>query len=63
MNKKRFETIYTQGVVESIQVIRDTETGVAYLAYQNGYGGGICPLLNSDGTVMVYKDKFETKKK
>lgn len=55
--KKRFEVIYSQkGILESIQIIRDTETGVAYLATQNGYSGGVCPLLNSDGKPIIYID-------
>ncbi len=53
-NDKRFEVIYTQGLTSSVKVYRDTHTGVAYLSITDGYGGGLCPLLNPDGTPMVY---------
>ena len=51
INKKRFETIYTQGTSWSIVV--DTETGVNYLFWQEGYAGGLTPLLDRDGKVIV----------
>lgn len=61
---KRFDVIYTQkNFTENIQVIRDTETGVAYINIKNGYGGGICPLLNPDGSPMVYKDSISKEEK
>ena len=31
----------------------DTKTGVNYLCTQNGYSGGMTPLLNRDGTPVV----------
>ena len=31
----------------------DTETGVNYLWHAEGYGGGLTPLLNADGTPAV----------
>ena len=34
-------------------VITDSETGVKYLFAKSGYGGGLCPLLNADGTPYV----------
>lgn len=37
-------------------VITDTETGVQYLFYQCGYGGGLTALLNADGTPDVAED-------
>lgn len=36
-------------------VIVDKETGVNYLYVGRGYGGGITPLLDSDGKVIVTK--------
>ena len=35
------------------QILIDTETGVNYLVWQSGYAGGITPLLDSDGNVVV----------
>ena len=31
----------------------DKQTGVNYLYRTSGYGGGLTPLLKSDGTVVV----------
>ena len=31
------------------------KTGVHYLLWKSGYGAGITPLLDSDGTVIVSK--------
>lgn len=47
---ERFATEYAQGnngavLTGYIMVIRDTETGVAYLFYKNGYGGGLTQLV------------------
>ena len=35
------------------QILVDTETGVNYLVWKSGYAGGITPLLDSDGKVVV----------
>ena len=53
MANKRFEIKNTQGVVSTGKIIVDTETGVNYLFWQEGYAGGLTPLLNRDGTVVV----------
>ncbi len=37
------------------QIIIDTETGVNYLVWKSGYAGGITPLLDSEGNVVVTK--------
>lgn len=55
----RFEVIQTQGnglTSAQIQVLMDTATGVQYLFIQAGYAGGLCPLLNADGTPITWKD-------
>ena len=31
------------------QVLMDTATGVQYLFVQNGYAGGLCPLVDKEG--------------
>ena len=51
--EERFEKIYTQGVANVIEIWVDKETGVNYLFHSFGYGGGITPLLNRDGTPVV----------
>ena len=35
------------------QILVDTETGVNYLLWKSGYAGGITPLLDSEGKVVV----------
>jgi hypothetical protein len=37
------------------QILLDTETGVNYLAWKSGYAGGITPLLDSEGNVVITK--------
>jgi len=53
MKDKRFKRIYNQGAIDSIEIWVDTETGVNYMFRQSGYAGGITPLLNKDGSVVV----------
>ena len=53
MGNKRFEIKKTQGIFNTGKIIVDTETGVNYLFWQEGYAGGLTPLLNRDGTVVV----------
>jgi len=53
MGKKRFEAKNTEGIFSAGRIIVDTETGVNYLFWQEGYAGGLTPLLNKDGTVVV----------
>lgn len=52
MANKRFE-VKKQGVFNTGKVIVDTETGVNYLFWQEGYAGGLTPLLDRDGKVIV----------
>lgn len=51
--KKRFERIYTQGGVNVTEIWIDRETGVNYIYHSSGYGGGLTPLLDSFGNVVV----------
>jgi len=52
-DKKRFERVFKEGVLSNIEIWRDNETGVNYLFYQNGNAGGLTPLLDRDGKVIV----------
>lgn len=48
----RFQVVQSQGsslTSPSIMVLQDTVTGVQYLFVSEGYGGGLCPLLDKDG--------------
>lgn len=52
-NDKRFEVIYTQGVIDVIKIMVDKETGINYLFHQDGYAGGLTPLLDREGKPVV----------
>ena len=49
----RFERIYTQGRLSTMEIWVDKETGVNYLYRQCGYSGGLTPLLDRDGKPVV----------
>ncbi|MBD5140061.1 MAG: xylan 1,4-beta-xylosidase [Ruminococcus sp.] len=55
----RFKRIYKQGVASIIEIWADTETGVNYLWREDGYSGGLTPLLDRDGKVVV-TDEFDS---
>ena len=49
---KRFKKIYSQDL-GSCAILVDTETGVNYLSVNNGYSGGLTPLLDRDGKPII----------
>ena len=51
--KDRFEKVYAQGTLTVTQIWVDRETGVNYLYVQDGYGGGLTPLLDAKGNPIV----------
>ena len=54
--ERRFEKIYSDNGGMSnpaTMILVDKETGVHCLYVGNGYGGGLTPLLKSDGTPVV----------
>ena len=55
--ENRFEVVYKDGAQLKDdglrQILVDTETGVNYLVWKSGYAGGITPLLDSEGNVVV----------
>ena len=53
--ENRFIQVYSQKSAFGIhmQILVDKVTGVNYLYTGYGYGGGLTPLLNSDGTPVV----------
>jgi hypothetical protein len=57
MQNKRFETVYTQGVMESYKIVVDKETGINYLYVSNGSAGGLTVLLDSEGKPVAEKHK------
>lgn len=50
---ERFEKIYSQGKFAVTEIWVDKETGVNYIFHQNGYSGGMTPLLDKDGKPVV----------
>ena len=50
---KRFIKVYSQGGLSSMEIWVDKETGVNYLFHQSGYAGGLTPLLDKEGNVVV----------
>ena len=51
--EKRFKKVYSQGGLTATEILVDKETGVNYIFYQSGYAGGLTPLLDRDGKVIV----------
>ena len=55
--ENRFEVVYKDGSElkdgGSRQILVDRETGVNYIVWKSGYAGGITPLLDSSGKVIV----------
>ena len=55
-NEQRFIKTYSHGGGFSgpaTCILVDKQTGVNYIYVAGGYGGGITPLLNPDGTPVV----------
>jgi hypothetical protein len=53
---KRFIKTYSQGGLSgTIEIWVDKETGVNYIYKSAGYGGGLTPLLDANGNVVVTK--------
>ena len=54
--EKRFVRTYVQGGFSgNIEIWVDKETGVNYIYKSSGYGGGLAPLLDAQGNVVVTK--------
>ena len=46
---QRFEKVYSQGTMTTMEIWVDKETGVNYVFHASGYAGGMTPLLDRDG--------------
>ena len=56
--KDRFEVLYKEVHAAGLEkriIYVDRETGVNYLYLQIGYGGGLTPLLDTDGKPVITK--------
>ena len=47
------------GLITEASIIIDKETGVNYLFVHRGYGGGLTPLLDSEGKPIITKDGYK----
>ena len=61
MSKDRFDIKEKENVsiLTEASIIIDKETGVNYLFVACGYGGGLTPLLDSDGKPIITKDGYQ----
>ena len=61
MIKDRFEVKERDNLtlLTEASIIIDRETGVNYLFVHRGYGGGLTPLLDSEGKPIVTKDGYQ----
>ena len=50
---ERFEKVYSQGKLTVTQIWVDKETGVNYLYHEDGYSGGLTPLLDRAGKPVI----------
>jgi len=50
---ERFVKIYSQGKLSCTEIWVDRITGVNYVYHQSGYSGGLTPLLDSEGKVVI----------
>ena len=52
-NQERFEKIYSQGAINTMEIWVDRETGINYLFHAAGYAGGMTPLLDREGKPVI----------
>lgn len=50
---ERFENVYQQGSLSTMEIWVDKETGVNYLFRTEGYACGMTPLLGRDGKPVI----------
>ncbi len=55
----RFEAVYSQGTLNTMEIWVDTETGVNYVFHKSGNAGGMTPLLDREGKPVISPVKIE----
>lgn len=50
---ERFIKTYSQGAMTVTEIWVDKETGVNYMYHLSGYSGGLTPLLDADGCLII----------
>ena len=53
MGNDRFEKVYSQGAMNVTEIWIDKESGVNYLYHASGYSGGLTPLLDREGKLVI----------
>ena len=53
MGKDRFEKVYAQGTLNVTEIWVDKETGVNYVFHCGGNAGGLTPLLDREGNIVI----------
>lgn len=55
MAKERFVEVYSQGIVNVMKVVVDTETGVNYVmgSHNKANGTGMTVLMDADGKPLI----------
>ena len=56
MSNERFKKVYNQGSINVVEIWIDSITGVNYLYHRYGYSGGLTPLLDENGKVVISKN-------
>ena len=55
---ERFQIVHQEGnglTKPQCMVLMDTATGVQYLAWHDGYAGGLCPLVDKEGGPLTWE--------
>ena len=52
--KERFERVYSQGTENVMEIWVDRETDVNYVFHASGCAGGMTPLLDRNGTPIIF---------
>lgn len=52
-NYERFQKVYSQGTMNTMEIWVDKETGVNYVFHKSGYGGGMTALLDREGKPVI----------
>ena len=56
IKEKIDKKVYSQGALDGVEIWVDKETGVNYMFKISGYAGGLTPLLDANGKVIVTRD-------
>lgn len=49
----RFEKVYSQGVIDVVEIWVDKQTGVNYVFHRDGNAAGFTVLLDKDGKPVI----------